>query len=115
MNFMDYLVDETKKPGILPEAAIMRLREVAKLYCEPHKFKVGDLVTPRSDGIKKGSGQPHLVIAVRENVPLFVDGDIGDSTFGAAPEIRILRVMNGDVLPYWMERGDLVPYEGDGA
>jgi hypothetical protein len=115
MNFMDYLVDETKETQILPEAAIARLREVAKLYSEPMKFEVGDLVMPRKDGFKKGQGKPHLVIAVNENAHPDFGGDAGSPSYGSVPEVRVLCFMHDSIAPYWIERGELVPHVGDGA
>jgi hypothetical protein len=115
MNFMDYLADETKETKILPEAAIARLREVAKLYSEPMKFKVGDLVMPRKDGYRKGYGHPHLVIAVNATAEPIFEADDGTPAFGLLPEVRVLCFMHDSIAPYWMERGELVPYVGDGA
>lgn len=99
-------------PPILPEAAIMRLREFAEQYHQPNPFKVGDLVTPRPDADLKGAGIPHIVVEVRDHAePLFI-GDNGDASFGRKIEIRIAHIDSGRgiVFTHWAESHRFEPY-----
>lgn len=77
MNFGELMAramreDDDGKPTILPEAAIMRLREFATIYAEFPSFKPGDIVTPRKDGTLRGAGEPNIVLEVAMHAtPLF--------------------------------------------
>jgi hypothetical protein len=93
-----------REPDILPEAAIARLREASQHYARPCQFKVGDLITPVQDSYVKGSGKPHLVIAILWNPEFRFDGDPGDVTYGARFDIRILSISpDGFMAPHWCE------------
>jgi len=99
---------------VLPEAAIMRMREIAPLYQRPCPFKVGDLVTPRSDGPVTGAGAPHLVIEIDSAAVRSTDRP-GTTTFNARYDMRVLSEVQGDILPFWVESGGFVPYTGEGS
>lgn len=53
---------------ILPEAAVMTLKEAQERYAEMRKsprFAVGDFVTPIRSSMIIGHGAPHIVVDVR--------------------------------------------------
>lgn len=109
MNFLELMAQRangTQSPAILPEAAIMRLREAAALYAEQiegPRFRVGDLVTPRKDSREGGAGRPHVVVEVRSGAaPLWGKDCCG--RFGSRHDIRVLYLNGGgDVTPHWSE------------
>ena len=91
------------------------LREVAENYARPCPFKVGDLVTPRNNGAYKGSGDPHIVIAVRENPEPIFEGLPGSPGFGFTPDIRVAGESHGDITLWWVESAEFEPYSGPDA
>ena len=121
MNILEMLAErasEAKAPGILPEAAVMRLREAAAAYAEQlrgPRFKVGDLVTPRADSCDVDRGKPHLVIEVRPDAtPAWIPDCCG--RFGARHDIRLLFVSSAGVSSHWVESFEYEPWtEAPGA
>ena len=97
-------------PAILPEAAVMRLREAAAIQANPPRFAVGDLVTPRMGMNVRGHGEPHIVVEVNhEASPVFTGNCRGDS-YGNRPQCRIMSIMQGEVACHWLEAYRLEPY-----
>lgn len=96
-----------KRPKILPEAAIMRIKEFAASYAEQLKgtvFKIGDIVTPRSGSSLKGVNDPHIVIEVRFGTePDFSRGDVLTVEHGLRLDMRVLSVQDDWVAAHWVE------------
>lgn len=62
-------LDSLAASPIPPYAAVARLREAAARFAEQQRgprFRVGDLVTPVSDGNVKGAGAPHIVVSITD-------------------------------------------------
>lgn len=107
-------MERGEEPKILPEVAIVRLQEVAKLYAEQlhaPRFAVGDIVTPRKDSTINGSGDPGIVIDVKENAqPDFSRSDSDTVRFGARFDIRVLSIRHGDAAAFWCESFEFEPW-----
>lgn len=94
---------------ILPEAAVMTLRETAARYIEQlngPRFSPGDLVTPVAAGSLKGAGEPHIVLEVRAGVEPFWNPCQGSShtSQGARLDTRVANFIRSDeVSPFWCE------------
>ena len=99
--------DGEDTPRILPEATIMRMRELAVRYAEMIKgprFKIGDIVTPRADANTRGSGNPHLVLETRRAEPDFGVGSEGSCAFGCRHDMRVFSIPdNENVVAHWVE------------
>lgn len=52
--------------SILPEAAVMRLKEMAEHVWAENRFVPGDLVTPREGMNLSTAGKPHIVLGINE-------------------------------------------------
>lgn len=120
-SLADFLLDAMKegqtdaKPAILPEAAIMRLREFAENYGK-NPFKVGDLVTPRKGTKVRGAGYVHLVVDVGPNEPQFISGaSSGTVSFGNFANIRVAVIDDSNISTYWCEAHEFEPYTGAAA
>ena len=109
--------DGKDTPRILPQAAIMRMRETADHYAEMLKgprFKIGDIVTPRADANMKGDGDPHLVLETRRAEPDFGVGGEGSCAFGCRYDMRVLSVPdNENVVAHWVESYTFELWTGD--
>lgn len=117
-SLADFLLDAMKdrqaaeKSAILPEAAIMRLREFAENYGKK-PFKVGDLVTPRKGTKISGAGNVCIVVDLGSDEPQFVGGATpGDAAFGNIANIRVAKFSGGNVVAYWCEAHEFEPYTG---
>ncbi|MCW6507082.1 hypothetical protein [Lichenifustis flavocetrariae] len=93
---------EAKRAKPLPEAVVMELREAAKRYARVNPFKVGDLVTPTTGANIKGQGDPHVVIGLRQPTYAF-DGNPGSHTYGLRIDMRVLQIIDGLTVPFWVE------------
>lgn len=94
-----------EKPKILPEAAVARLREAATHYAEAlegPRFSIGDLVTSKADMNIRDSGYPAIVVDVIPGAPRF-HGDPGSIGEGRRLDMRILRVNDDMIVPFWCE------------
>ena len=114
MAARDYDGEDT--PKILPEAAIMRMREFAVRYAEMlngPRFSVGQIVTPVKGGIVKGEGEPHLVIEIFANAAPFFSSPDGSSLFGMRADIRVLSVSHDCISPFWVESYGFELWTGD--
>lgn len=103
---------------IQPEAQIAEMREQAKDYADTLidcRFKVGDLITPKSIMSIKGCGAPHIVVEVRKAEPYFSPrfGD-GSSGQGNRNDVRVLcYISNDNMVPFWVESWQYEPYVGE--
>lgn len=91
--------ESSTKSRPIHEAQILRIKEAAARYgtCP---FNVGDLVTPRLDSIYRYSGEPMVVVEVRN---LKVDCYETD--------LRAMLInSNGDITVGWYESWVLMPY-----
>lgn len=96
-----------KPPTLLVEA----LRDQAQFYTHENPFKVGDVVTPRKGVLVTGSGDPNIVIAVRENPdPVFAAGEPGSSRYGLKFDIRVVRWEEGQFPTFWTESSFFEPW-----
>ncbi len=105
--------DEEETPKLDSEVELMRLREVAerhRLDDAGPRFRVGDVVTPSSDSNVRGSGRPHIVIAVREATHDFDYGDRNMSGFGCRYDMRIICFVNDRIVPFWVESAEFVSW-----
>lgn len=108
-----------RAPPILPEAAIMRLREVAERYAEQLKgprFKVGDIITPARDS-DHTLRSPHLVVETRDTGPDFSVGEVGANDWGQRRDMRVLYVASqaGHVVTsVWVESFAFVRWGEEG-
>lgn len=112
--------DGIGKMSILPEAAIERLKAYADRYQGENPFRVGDLVTVRSDAPLDGKGIPHIVVEVGElpdNPAIYSEKYLGTPFYGARYNIRTATVteVHSNIVCYWMDWTDLVPYTGEGV
>ncbi len=110
--------EESPRPKIHPEGQIARMRELAPRFTAPCPFKVGDLVTPRKDGIVKGCGDPCLIVQINNagTEPDFRFGTVASPTYGAIPDIRILHVKEGgNCVSAWMYSTEYDLYTGEGS
>lgn len=98
------------------DAQVMRLKEYAERYDEPCPYKVGDIVTPRSDVCLRGAGNPHVVLEVRKTpIHNFTDRP-GTIDYGTRHDMRVaFFVDNDDIVTLWQESHMYEPYEGDGG
>lgn len=99
-------------PAILPEAAIMRLKEAADRYIAGNPFKVGDIVTPRPGMNVAGAGKPHVVIAVRADPQPVWDGEPGSNAHGMCFDIRVASISGRPdrVMAHWCESWSFQPF-----
>ena len=108
---MSAMKDDDDKPTILPEAAIMRLREFAAIYAEFPSFKPGDIVTPRKDGTLRGAGEPNIVLEVAMHAtPLFDAGQDGSASQRRRPQVRVARICGDSIACFWVEAHEIEPY-----
>lgn len=110
-----------ERPKILPEAAIMRLRELYDAFAAPNLFKPGDLVTVRSGVNLSGVGDPHVVLEIRapfaeiRNFDAPDPQDTGTAAFGRKLNIRVLCISDHDeAAGFWCEHWQFVAYTGEG-
>lgn len=125
MNLGDMLEDmmkrhngsEASRPSPLPEAIIMELRARLEVVNSPNPFKVGDLVTPRANGYLTDAGQPCIVVAVDNDAkPVFSAERFGAASNGAICNLRVSRCDDDeDIVEYWHNHAEYVPYTGPGA
>jgi hypothetical protein len=114
-------LDQSERPKILPEAAIMRLRELYDAFIAENPFKPGDLVTVRPGVNRTGDGDPHIVLEVRapfaeiRNFECVEPGETGSCAFGQKLNIRVLCITGDSAASYWMEHWMLELYTGEGA
>lgn len=115
MSFMEMMAEamagheDDDGPGILPEAAIERMKEAASRLHAPIPFNIGDIVTPRKDAPVRGAGQPYMVIAVDENAPIY-RGDPGTWEYATKWNVLILTITRDHVVPYAVAHWMLEPY-----
>lgn len=109
--------DNPKKAGswdvsILPEAQIETLLEIHKAYRNGRKLKPGDVVTPVRYCGTKGTGNPMVVVEVRDSPePSWGQEGIGSAKFGAVPDVRIAMFCdNEEVRLFWGESWEYIPY-----
>ena len=110
--------EESPRPKIHPEGQIARMRELAPRFTAPCPFKVGDLVTPRKDGLVKGPGDPCLIVQINNagTEPDFRVGETDSPTYGAIPDIRIIRAAeSGNCVSFWSYSTEYDLYTGEGA
>ncbi len=102
----------------LPEAQVMRLREVLDLYRAPCPFVAGDLVTPRQGSSIADAGLPHIVLEVVPRMaPVMVAVSETSSLQGARFDMRVAAITRtGSVGPWWQEsyRYERWPLSADG-
>jgi len=102
----------------LPEAQVMRLREVLDLYQAPCPFVAGDFVTPRQGSGIADSGLPHIVLEVVPRMaPFMVAVSETSSLQGARFDMRVAAITrNGRVGTWWQEgyRYERWPVSADG-
>jgi hypothetical protein len=105
--------DESPTNPILPEAAVMQLREVFDAYAASIPFKPGDLVTVRSNADIKGDGVPHIVLEVNPDAEPTYDGGggVGANGYGKRLTMRVATFVDGVISPYWVEHWQFEPYE----
>ena len=107
--------DDGANVRIDPESQLMRLREAAPRFAppdgeSPFPFSVGDIVTPRTDGAIRSKGEPHIVIEVNPSAEPSWRGEPGTTAFGARFSMRVLCIMRGDIVPFWVEAAHFEPY-----
>jgi hypothetical protein len=106
--------DSGKVSNPTPEAAIMRLREFAARDSRDCPFSVGDIVTPRRDGIFNGSGDPQIVVETRLPAHTLL-GAPGHPLFGARCDMRVAHIFDDMVVASWVDSTHYEPYTGEGA
>lgn len=104
--------EDDERPRILPEAAIMRLKEAAGRYAAGNPFKVGDIITPRPDASVRGAGRPHVVIATRSDPQPVWTNEPGSNGYGICCDIRVLCFArhSDDVVAHWCESREFQPF-----
>ena len=102
----------------LPEAQVMRLREVLDLYGAPCPFVAGDLVTPRQGSSIADAGLPHIVLEVVPRMaPVMIAVSETSSLQGARFDMRVAAITrSGSVGTWWQEsyRYERWPVAADG-
>ena len=102
----------------LPEAQLMELRAFAERVSGPCPYRVGDVVTARSNAPYPYAGEPHLVMDLRprEAAPahVFVERHCGTVTVTfTPPDMRVAYVdEDGDVMNAWVESAHYEPWDG---
>jgi hypothetical protein len=100
------------------EAAAMTLKEVAQRY-HTNPFKVGDLVTPREAHNVRHAGEPHVVVEVFDPpvrvTQIAESAEMASPHFYARCDVRIVCMMNDDIMAFMMESWKLKPYTGEGS
>lgn len=100
------------EPGEEPSrpAADVQLMEIRAAFDRTQKkaadrFKVGDLVTPTSNSMAEGSGDPHIVIEIIEPpIRNLIPADSGSPRHGALLDMRVLSLFpNGTVCAHLVE------------
>lgn len=101
------------EPGLSKVGQVRRLQEFLTRYQAPNPFKVGDLVTPRTDANMKAAGEPHVVVDLRD-VPIFSASDDSSSCqYGRHLNVRTARFTTTGIVCFWGEHFDYEPYTGD--
>lgn len=111
--------EAAESPKILPEAAIARLREAAprfdRMAVRISPFTVGELVTPRKDGLYGGAGEPCIIVETRAQQSAYFNGPSQSGEFGAYFDTRIIRFLSDSIVALWVEGAHFGPYTGEGA
>ena len=113
-SLLEALGEQPDEPRstILPEAAIMRLRDAFDAYHAPNPHKPGDIVTARADCNLKRAGLPHIVMEVDDNIPINYTAEPGDFRFGEKLDTRIAVLAGSDqIVFFWVHHWQFVPYE----
>ena len=106
--------NDEETPKLDPEVELMRLREAAERHLQADagpRFRVGDVVTPSSDSNVRGSGRPHIVIAVNLLATHNFDyGDRNTPSFGCRNDMRIICLSQDRIVPFWVESAEFVSW-----
>lgn len=86
------------------------LRECGPAYFDPPVFRKGDIVTPRANSPVMGHGYPCMVVDVDMEAKPVLRGNYGAFQFGCRPQIRIVKIVDGHLVPYWQEAAWYEPY-----
>lgn len=111
--------DTPAKPRPCHEAQIMELEQAARDYAAgAGRFKIGDLVTPKTNTGIVGAGEPRIVVALRPDTDHDMSHDEstepGAQIFGARWDIRTVAIHNTrdhDIAAHWCESWQLEPYK----
>lgn len=95
----------------IPAAQIATLNEVKDRYVAGNPYRVGDIVTPRKSSSYNGRGTPHMIIEVSETPIRNIEGSVSSSAFGSRLDVRVIRVDDEHVVPFWMESFQLELWE----
>lgn len=119
LSLEDLLGEQREQPKkISHDGQIARIQEAAERFkSNAVPFKVGDLVTPRKDGLIREDfvGDPRLVIDVRPDADYdFSVGEPGGPDFGCRYNVRTLSLQFDHVIAHWCDAAYLEPYQGDG-
>ena len=107
--------EDEAQPRMSHIGQVARLQEFAAVYATGNPFRIGDLVTPRKGGNIRNSGEPHIVVEVREAEPYF-EGSCTSVSFGKRLTIRVAQIVNEvGAVCFWNEHHEYEPYLGDGS
>ncbi len=104
-------MDERKSPPAMAAELLSEYRQRYQEFLEGCRFKPGDLVTPLSNSIVVGAGEPCVVLETRRGTPIF-ESDPDTPNFGRRFDMRVARFMEDSIARFWVESVDYEPYSG---
>jgi hypothetical protein len=95
--------DERQRAGRSADD-VLRLTVALSRYLNPVKFNVGDFITPVAGYGVNGAGKPHIVVEINPySEPCFAAGEVGTTTYGLRPDLRVLEIRGDFVASFWVE------------
>jgi hypothetical protein len=108
--------EDERRPKITKAGQIAELTYLAGEYASAMKtfpFKVGDWITPRKNVGINNAGEPHIIVAIREDADyeFITNKRPGTSGQGQYNDMRLLCYVGEDVVPFWAESWMYEPYD----
>lgn len=107
------------KEKLLPEVVKFRVEEGADIYAQSLNgcpYSIGNWVTARKGYGVNGHGRPYKVVDTRTlPSPDFVAGEAGNINHGRRVDMRIMSLMEDNIVCFWAESYQYEPYDMVGA
>jgi hypothetical protein len=119
-EFVKFLnaISEDDEPTTKPDAEAMKmeLKDRAQAYFdqmrpETFPFRVGDIVMVRGGGSLNGGGDLAIVIEINVEGLRDTSKEFGHPAYMSPLNIRVLRYLSGDYMPFWGEAANYVLVE----